>query len=57
MDVMARIRYRQTLEKAVLNVVSDGAYLIFDTPQSAISPGQFAAWYRDNECLGSGVIS
>lgn len=57
MDVMARIRYRQTLEKAVLHIVDQGAYLIFDTPQSAISPGQFAAWYQDNECLGSGVIS
>ncbi len=57
MDVMARIRYRQTLEKAVLHSVENGAYLIFEKPQSAISPGQFAAWYQNNECLGSGVIS
>ncbi|MGJ8684561.1 MAG: tRNA 2-thiouridine(34) synthase MnmA [Nonlabens sp.] len=57
MEVMARIRYRQALEKAMLHVVENGAYLIFDTPQSAISSGQFAAWYLDNECLGSGVIA
>lgn len=57
MDVMARIRYRQTLEPAVLHATENGAYLIFDTPQSAISSGQFAAWYCDNECLGSGVIA
>jgi tRNA-specific 2-thiouridylase len=55
--VMARIRYRQALEKATLHRVEEGLYVIFDEEQSAISPGQFVAWYRDNECLGSGVIA
>jgi tRNA-specific 2-thiouridylase len=31
-------------------------YLVFDAPQSAIAAGQFAAWYLDNELIGSGVI-
>lgn len=56
-DVMARIRYRQPLEPATLYRHTDGLYVIFENEQSAISPGQFVAWYQDNECLGSGVIS
>jgi tRNA-specific 2-thiouridylase len=57
LEVMARIRYRQTLEKATLHPVENGLYIIFDEEQSAISPGQFVAWYQNNECLGSGVIA
>ena len=29
----------------------------FENPQSAITSGQFVAWYHKNELLGSGVIS
>ncbi|KQC33079.1 thiouridylase [Nonlabens sp. YIK11] len=57
MEVMGRIRYRQKLEPAKLYQREDGLYMIFDAPQSAISPGQFAAWYENGECLGSGVIA
>lgn len=56
MDVMARIRYRQTLEKATLYQFEEGLYIEFDQPQSAIAEGQFAAWYDGEELLGSGVI-
>ena len=52
-----RIRYRQPLQKAILHLTSDGMYIVFDEPQSAITPGQFAAWYRDGELVGSGVIA
>jgi tRNA-specific 2-thiouridylase len=47
----------------------NGLYILFDTPQRGITPGQFAAWYapveeslstraRDTsvEMIGSGVI-
>ena len=34
----------------------NGVYLLFDTPQRGITPGQFAAWYDDDELVGSGVI-
>lgn len=57
MEVMARIRYRQPLEKAVLHQTFSGLYVIFENPQSAITEGQFVAWYHDSELLGSGVIS
>ena len=55
--VEARIRYRQPLEKAMLYQRSDGLYVLFDCPQSAIAAGQFVAWYHQDELLGSGVIS
>ncbi|GGG44724.1 tRNA 2-thiouridine(34) synthase MnmA [Epilithonimonas arachidiradicis] len=57
MDVLARIRYRQTLEKATIYQFEDGFFMEFENPQSAIAEGQFAAWYIDDELIGSGVIS
>ena len=56
MEVQARIRYRQPLTTATLHPTSEGMFLVFDAPQSAIAAGQFAAWYLDHECIGSGVI-
>jgi len=57
LDVKARIRYRQPLQKATLNQTDSGLFVIFDEPQSAITEGQFVAWYQGEELLGSGVIS
>lgn len=56
MPVMARIRYRQPLQKATLFPQSDAFYVLFDQPQSAITSGQFVAWYQGDELVGSGVI-
>lgn len=57
MDAMVRIRYRQPLEKATLYQFEEGLYIEFERPQSAIAEGQFAAWYHDDELIGSGVIA
>jgi tRNA-specific 2-thiouridylase len=60
MRVKARFRYRQPLQEAELQRTTDGYRLLFDTPQSGIAPGQFAAWHdaeTGEEVLGSGVIS
>ena len=57
MEVLARIRYRQALEKAVIYRTFSGLYVIFEKPQTAITEGQFVAWYTGSELLGSGVIS
>jgi len=57
MEVMARIRYRQPLQKATLHQFENGMYVSFEEPQSAITEGQFVAWYLDDELVGSGVIS
>jgi tRNA-specific 2-thiouridylase len=55
--VTARIRYRQPLERAVLHKVESGVYVEFNQQQSAITEGQFVAWYLKDELVGSGVIS
>ena len=57
MNVMARIRYRQPLQSATLHQFENGMYVAFDEPQSAITEGQFVAWYFGEELVGSGVIS
>lgn len=57
MQVKARIRYRQPLEKATLYKVVEGLYVEFEKDQLAITEGQFVAWYVNDELLGSGVIS
>ena len=57
MEVLARIRYRQPLEKATLYRAENGLYVSFQNPQSAITEGQFVAWYHEDELLGSGVIN
>ena len=57
LEVEARIRYRQPLEKATLYKVDNGIFVEFQNPQSAIQEGQFVAWYKNEELLGSGVIS
>lgn len=56
LEVMARIRYRQPLQKATLYRFESGMYVAFEKPQSAITQGQFTAWYIDDELIGSGVI-
>jgi len=57
LKVKARIRYRQPLQDAVLHKVDNGLYVEFDKLQSAITEGQFVAWYLEDELVGSGVIS
>jgi tRNA-specific 2-thiouridylase len=57
MQVMARIRYRQLLQKATLYQFESGLYVSFEETQSAITEGQFVAWNINDELVGSGVIS
>lgn len=57
MLVQARIRYRQPLQEATLHQTENGLYIVFKEPQTAITEGQFVAWYLKDELLGSGVIS
>jgi tRNA-uridine 2-sulfurtransferase len=53
---LVRIRYRQPLQKAVVYCRGNGLYILFEESQRGITPGQFAAWYLDDELVGSGVI-
>jgi tRNA-specific 2-thiouridylase len=51
-----RIRYRQPLQQGRLHKEEEGLYITFTQPQRGITSGQFAAWYLDDELIGSGVI-
>jgi tRNA-specific 2-thiouridylase len=55
-DYHIRIRYRQPFQRGTLYMEEDGLYIIFDKVQRGITSGQFAAWYKGNELLGSGAI-
>ena len=55
-EYKARVRYRQSLVPCTLHRREEGLFIIFDTPQKSITPGQFAAWYDDDELVGSGII-
>lgn len=57
LSVKARIRYRQPLQNAILYRVAGGLFVEFEEFQSAITEGQFVAWYLNDELVGSGVIS
>lgn len=57
MHYQVRIRYRQSLQPALLIRKETGLYLLFETIQRGITPGQFAAWYKDEELVGSGIIA
>lgn len=53
----ARIRYRQLLEKCVLNKKDNGEIIIkFINPQKAVTPGQSVVIYDKEVCLGGGII-
>ncbi len=52
-----RIRYRQKLFGCTLYKGKSGLFVIFDENQRGIASGQFAAWYENDELVGSGAIS
>ena len=52
-----RIRYSHPGSIAKLALRADGSgEILFEEPQRAITPGQFAAVYDNSELLGSGII-
>jgi len=56
-EFLIRVRYRQPLERGIITMKSEGAYILFSEEQRGITSGQFAAWYLEDELIGSGVIS
>jgi len=56
-EVEARIRYRQPLNKAKINIISGEEIEIeFNKLQNSVTSGQSLVIYKDGECLGGGVI-
>jgi tRNA-uridine 2-sulfurtransferase len=57
MEVQVRVRYRHTAVPAVLAPgKQSGAHITFVEPQSAVTPGQGAVFYKGDEVLGGGWI-
>jgi len=53
----AKVRYRQADQPALCEPQPDGtARLVFDQPQRAVTPGQYAVIYNGARCLGGAVI-
>lgn len=56
LNCKVRIRYRQPLQNATIFKKENGIYVLFEELQKGITPGQFAAFYLEEELIGSGVI-
>ena len=52
-----RIRYRQELTKVKITTYDNQLLFSFSESQRGITPGQFIAWYKNDELIGSGVIN
>jgi len=58
MRVAVKIRHRHEAASATLGTVGDDEVLVtFDQPQRAVTPGQAAVFYNEDEVVGGGWIS
>jgi tRNA-uridine 2-sulfurtransferase len=51
-----KVRYRQKDQRVEIKKIIQGHELVFDSPQFALSEGQSVVFYKNEECLGGGVI-
>lgn len=57
-ECYVRVRHRAPLVKAILSTVSNGEVsLVLDSPERAVAPGQSIVIYREQECIGGGILA
>ncbi|KTD22301.1 tRNA (5-methylaminomethyl-2-thiouridylate)-methyltransferase [Legionella lansingensis] len=53
----AKTRYRQEEQACIVSPAADKQhYVMFSSPQRAVTPGQFIVFYEKNQCLGGATI-
>jgi tRNA-specific 2-thiouridylase len=56
-NLTAKFRYRQQDEAVNMTRKTDGTYLVdFAQPVKAVTEGQEAVFYLNDQCLGGGII-
>ena len=55
-DCTIKFRYRQKDVPCRVEVKGRRIYVRFESPQRAVTPGQYAVLYQGEECLGGGII-
>lgn len=53
----AKVRYRQAEQDCTVTITDGIAKVVFDEPQRAMTPRQSVVFYKNNLCLGGGIIS
>jgi tRNA-specific 2-thiouridylase len=53
---LVKIRYRHEAAPAMLAAADAGIRITFERPQRAVTPGQFAGFYQEDELMGGGEI-
>ncbi len=55
-ECTAKIRYRQTDQRCRVAACGPQLAVTFETPQRAITPGQYVCFYDGDICLGGALI-
>lgn len=53
---LVRMRHRQSLVNCILRAKSSDVLINFSKSERAVTPGQFAVFYKNGECLGGGAV-